>query len=99
MRKKFVNFSGQITLLVPMSSGIDGYASMFKNWCQQIKHHIGDENYSNIIPSFSTTDMTAEACHNLSLMYGVKKIIQILMRRVWDIKNQTVRYGSRLGES
>jgi hypothetical protein len=72
MSKKFVNFRGKINLVVPMSSDIDGYASMFQNFSQQIKHNMGDENHSNINPSFSTTDMTAVACHNLALMYTNK---------------------------
>lgn len=74
LRSKFVKHKGKLSLTTNLCNGsIDGYESMFKDWTNQIKEHIGKDNYTNLMPYFSTTDQTAQCCHMLSLMHSMKK--------------------------
>ena len=74
LRTKFVSFDGMKELFVNTDTyGFEkgkqnDWTKVFSNFSKQIKEYIGEGNYSNLIPKFTTTTPLSTAIHELGLM-------------------------------
>ncbi len=73
LRRQFIQHGRKVKILVRRDDFIKGslenpWGDVFDEFSTQIKKHIGEENHSNIIASFSTTGAIEKAANEIALM-------------------------------
>jgi len=76
LRSKFVNFDGKKELKIVRDHFVKGaqnnWEDVFTDFTKLVKENIGDDNYTNLVPKFSTTTPLAQAISEASLMNAVQ---------------------------
>ncbi len=77
MRHRFVQHDGKAKLEVRRDDFVKGspenpWSEVFGEFSTQIKEHIGEQNHSNIVASFSTTGAVEKAANEIVLMDSLK---------------------------
>lgn len=85
LRSKFVDFEGKKVLRIHrdhfvLGSPTNDWAGCFQEWSQMVAKNIGQENTTNLVPTFSTTGDLEKALHELALMDCMKSYFDFRCR-------------------
>lgn len=90
MRCQFVQYDRKEQLIVHRDEFVKGslespWNEVFEEFSTQIKKHIGEENHSNIVASFSTTGAVEKAANEIVLMGTSKSYFEYEVRTLCGI--------------
>lgn len=95
LRHRFVKHDGKTEIKVRRDDFIKGapenpWWEVFTEFSSQIKQHIGEDNYSNIVASFSTTGPIEKAANEIVLMSSMKNYFEYTFISVCGIPEVTL---------